>query len=85
MKAPPNVTDLAKHLPQDPVSKTAAAVKKAEKQSGEMPRKTYVLGVEDVDYINAYSLKLGQKRGQNVSASEALREIIAEHKKGGKK
>lgn len=80
------VTDLKDHLPSDPVATKAAEVKKeaeqAEQEGRRMVQKSYALPRSDIEYINALSLTLGQERGKNVSASEALRIIISGYREG---
>jgi len=72
MKAP-KLKDLGTSMPDDEFSKTVE--EQAEKASASV-RKTFSLQQLDMDYINAQALKLSQKAGKVVSASEALRTII---------
>lgn len=43
-------------------------------------RKTYAFEAEDIEYINSIVVELTNLQGKGVSASEALRTIIRQHK-----
>lgn len=73
----PNVLDLNEVQTPDKFVEEVAEVKK---QSAQLDRKTYTLAKSDTAYINTQAVKLSQQRGKAVSASEALRSIIHEHK-----
>jgi hypothetical protein len=75
----PNVLDLNDIQTND---KFVEEVKEVKKQSAELDRKTYTLAKSDTAYISTQAVKLSQQRGKVVSASEALRLIIHEHKTG---
>lgn len=82
MKAPK-----AQEFPTTKAATTAPVKQKTKakpsNQNAEKPetvRRSYNLSVNADEKINAVALKMSQKRGKVVSASEALRTIVEAHK-----
>jgi len=73
----PSLKDLSNVVTEDQFIEKVEEVKT---KSAEMARKTHTLENSNIDHINAVAFKLSQQRGKPVSASEALRLIIHEHK-----
>jgi len=44
-------------------------------------KRSFSIGADDADYIDSLALKLGAQRGKTMSVSEALRTIIADHRR----
>ena len=59
----------------------AKQAKKSTKASKGAKKISYSVYPDDEKYINSIALKLGQKRGKSMSASEALRLIVDEHRR----
>jgi hypothetical protein len=80
MKAP-DIKDLAQ---VDQKSTFRKKVEEVKAESEKMTKKTFSITENDLDYVNDIALQLGQERGKVVSASEAFRIIIKEHREGKK-
>jgi hypothetical protein len=79
MKTGIDTKALANAVPQDAV--TQSAIKARDSQSSYV-RKSFSLYSNEVEYVDALAVSLGQSRGKTMSASEALRVIINAHKDG---
>lgn len=79
MKAP-KIAAIPDATPETSFSKRAEKAKKTIKTGGAMVQKSFTISPEDNKYLESEALRRGQKRGKSMNASEALREIMSEHR-----
>lgn len=79
MKAP-QIAAIPDATTQTSFSKRAEKAKKVAKSGAPMVQKSFTISPEDAKYLESEALKRGQKRGKSMNASEALREIMGEHR-----
>lgn len=77
MKQNPQLADLKGQKPKDAFSR---ALMNAQLQPQMNYRKSFTMDQESIDILNDVTVKLVKKRGKSVSASEALRVILAAFK-----
>lgn len=63
-----------------PETSFSERTKIAKKTAAAAVKRSFSLGPDDATYIDKMALKLGQKRGKSMTASEALRSIISDHR-----
>ena len=81
MKAPV-IAAIPEATPQTSFTEKVRQAKKASPPvTGGAVKRSFSIGADDADYIDSLALKLGTQRGKTMSVSEALRTIIADHRK----
>lgn len=81
MKAPV-IAAIPEATPQTSFTEKVRQAKKAGSPiTGGAVKRSFSIGVDDADYIDSLALKLGAQRGKTMSVSEAVRAIIADHRK----
>ncbi len=79
MKAP-KIAAIPDATTETSFTKRADKAKKIEKSGAPMVQKSFTISPNDVAYLEKQALERGQKRGKSMNASEALREIMSEHR-----
>ena len=77
MKAP-SIAAIPDATPETSFSKRAEKAKKTIKTGGAMVQKSFTISPEDAQFLEAETLKRGQKRGKSMNLSETLRELLGE-------
>lgn len=80
MKAPV-IAAIPEATPQTSFTEKVRQAKKTNSVSERATvKRSFSIGADDADYIEALALRLGAKRGKTMPVSEALRAIINDHR-----
>ncbi len=81
MKAP-IIATIPEATPQTSFTEKVKQAKKANSPvTRGVVKRSFSISADDADYIDSLALRLGVQRGKTMSVSEALRTIIADHRR----